>query len=123
MKIVGIVLVALVALLHLGFLTLEMFYWDHELGRKIFNMTVQQSKDSMVLAMNQGLYNGFLSAGLIWGLLSKKIDVLYFFLGCVIVAGIFGAFTAKPTIFFTQSVPAILACVAVYLSRSEYLQR
>lgn len=123
MKIVGIVLVALVALLHLGFLTLEMFYWDHELGRKIFNMTVQQSKDSMVLAMNQGLYNGFLSAGLIWGLLAKKIDVLYFFLGCVIVAGIFGAFTAKPTIFFTQSVPAILACVAVYLSRSEYLQR
>ncbi|GAA6136845.1 DUF1304 domain-containing protein [Arenicella sp. 4NH20-0111] len=123
MKIVGIVLVLLVALLHLGFLVLEMFYWDHEIGRKIFSMTVQQSKDSMVLAMNQGLYNGFLSAGLIWGLFSKKIDVIYFFLGCVVVAGIFGAFTAKPTIFFTQSVPAILAFVAVYLSRDGYLKR
>jgi len=116
MKILATLLTAIVALLHFGFLVLEMFFWDHPVGRKIFNMTEQISGDSAVLAANQGLYNGFLAAGLIWGLLAKKRDVVMFFLLCVIVAGIFGAVTAKPTILFTQALPAFLALVFTYLS-------
>lgn len=116
MKLIASVLIALVALIHCGILVLEMFYWDHELGRKIFNMTPEVSKSSAVLAMNQGLYNGFLAAGLIWGLISKRLDVKTFFLSCVIVAGVFGALTAKPSIFFSQALPAIIALAALYWS-------
>jgi putative membrane protein len=117
MKSLSIVLIALVALLHSGFLVLEMFYWDHDIGRKIFGMTPELSKSSAVLAMNQGLYNGFLVAGLVWGLWQDKFDVKRFFLVCVIVAGVFGAATAKPSIFYTQALPAILALIALYMSR------
>jgi len=116
MKFLANLLTGLVALLHAGFLVLEMFFWDHPVGRKIFNMTEQVSADSAVLAANQGLYNGFLAAGLVWGLISKKRDVVIFFLLCVIVAGIFGAVTAKPTILFTQALPAFLALIFTYLS-------
>jgi putative membrane protein len=119
MKLLSIVLIAFVALLHTGFLVMEMFYWDHEIGRKVFSMTPELSSGSKVFAMNQGLYNGFLVAGLVWGLLQDRFDVKSFFLGCVIVAGVFGAFTVKPTIFYIQAVPAILAFVAMYLSRSK----
>jgi putative membrane protein len=119
MKLLSIVLIAFVALLHTGFLVMEMFYWDHEIGRKAFNMTPELSSSSKVLAMNQGLYNGFLVAGLVWGLLQDRFDVKSFFLGCVIVAGVFGALTAKPSIFYIQAVPAILAFLAVYLSRKK----
>jgi putative membrane protein len=119
MKLLSIVLIAFVALLHSGFLVLEMFYWDHDIGRKVFGMTPELSKGSAVLAMNQGLYNGFLVAGLVWGLLQDRFDVKRFFLGCVIVAGIFGAATAKPSIFYTQAMPAILALIALYMSRSK----
>lgn len=112
-KVVSTALVALVALLHLGILVLEMFFWDHPVGRKVFNMTEAQSSSSAILAMNQGLYNGFLAAGLLWGLASKKRDVVVFFLLCVVVAGIFGSATAKFTILFTQALPAALTLVAV----------
>lgn len=109
MKLVSSIAVILVALLHFGFLVLEMFFWDHPIGREIFSMTPEQSASSAVLAANQGLYNGFLAVGLLWGLFAKKRDVVFFFLGCVIVAGVFGAMTAKPTILFTQSLPAAVA--------------
>jgi len=117
MKVIATILVLFVALSHCGILVLEMFYWDHEIGRKIFNMTPEVSSSSAVLAMNQGLYNGFLAAGLFWGLIGDRFDVKSFFLICVIVAGVFGSLTAKPTIFFTQAAPAILAYLFLLLSR------
>ena len=116
MKLLATVLTAFVAILHMGILVLEMFFWDHPIGRKIFNMTPEVSEASAVLAMNQGLYNGFLAAGLVWGLLAKRTDVKLFFLGCVIVAGVFGAATAKPSILFTQATPAAIALLLVWAS-------
>lgn len=104
------------ALIHIGFLVLEMFFWDHPVGRKVFSMTPEASSSSAVLAMNQGLYNGFLAAGLIWGLWSGRRDIKLFFLGCVIVAGIFGGITAKTTILLTQALPALIALVFVLLA-------
>ena len=85
---------AFVALSHLGFLVLEMFFWNHPVGWRIFAMTPETAASSAVLAANQGLYNGFLAAGLAWGLIAGRRDVKSFFLGCVIVAGIFGALQA-----------------------------
>ena len=108
--------VFIVAALHAAFMTLEMFFWDHPIGRKIFSMTEAQSADTAVLAANQGLYNGFLAAGLLWGLVARKRDVQIFFLLCVIVAGVFGAMTAKPTILFTQAAPGALALLLVLAS-------
>ena len=119
MRIVAIIMVLLVAALHFGFLTLEMFYWDHPVGREIFNMTPEESAITAVLAGNQGLYNGFLAVGLLWGLIAKKRDVVIFFLLCVIVAGIYGAATAKPSILFTQSMPAMLALVLTFFTRPK----
>lgn len=109
MKKIATIAVLIVAALHAGFLVLEMFYWDHEIGRKVFSMTAAQSAETAVLAANQGLYNGFLAAGLLWGLFAGKRDVIVFFLLCVIVAGAFGATSAKPSILFVQSAPAALA--------------
>lgn len=117
MKLLATLLVAFVAISHIGILVLEMFYWDHEVGRKVFSMTPEVSASSAVLAMNQGLYNGFLAAGLLWGLFTKKADFIIFFLCCVIVAGVFGAATAKPTILLTQATPAALALIVFLLSR------
>ncbi|MEX6633520.1 DUF1304 domain-containing protein [Hyphococcus lacteus] len=111
MKLLAKFTVIIVALLHFGFLALEMFFWDHPIGREIFAMTPEQSADTAVLAANQGLYNGFLAAGLLWGVLTRKTDIVVFLLLCVIVAGIFGAVTAKPTILFTQATPALVALV------------
>ncbi len=116
MRLIATVLIIIVAILHFGFLVLEMFYWDHEIGRKIFNMTPEASSSSAALAMNQGLYNGFLVAGLLWGVIKDRFDIKVFFLGCVIVAGVFGAATAKPSIFFTQALPAILALITLKIS-------
>src|SRR5436190_17971803 len=113
MKAVAVVLTVLVALSHLGFLVLEMFLWDHPIGRRIFAMTPEVSAASAVLAKNQGLYNGFLAAGLLWALFTGRRDVTVFFLLCVIVAGVFGGLTAKTTILFTQALPALLALVFV----------
>ena len=111
--------VILVAIAHLGFLVLEMFFWDHAVGREIFAMTPEQSAFSAVLAANQGLYNGFLAAGLLWGLLAGKRDVQVFFLLCVVVAGLFGGMTAKSTILFTQALPGGIALVLVLSSRAK----
>jgi putative membrane protein len=106
-------LIALVALSHVGFLILEMFFWDHPLGRRIFSMTPEVSASSAVLAANQGLYNGFLAAGLAWALWSDRRDLKLFFLSCIVVAGIFGGLTAKATILFTQALPALVALALV----------
>lgn len=110
-------LVALVALLHVGFLVLEMFFWDHPVGRKLFRLDADYATRSATLAANQGLYNGFLAAGLVWGLVAVRNDVIIFFLCCVIVAGIYGGITVKKTIFVTQGVPALVALALVLLTR------
>lgn len=101
-------MVLFVAILHIVFLILEMFLWDHPVGYKVFATTPEFAANSAVLAMNQGLYNGFLAAGLIVGLVKKDIAFKVFFLSCIIVAGIFGAITAKISILFVQGSPALL---------------
>jgi putative membrane protein len=116
MTFVANILVALVAILHIGFLALEMFFWDHPFGRKRFKMTPEYSKASASLAANQGLYNGFLAAGLIWGLVSGDAPIKIFFLICVVVAGIFGGLTARRMILYIQALPGLLALLAVYFS-------
>ena len=114
----------LVALEHLGILVLEMFFWDHPVGRRIFEMTPEVSAVSATLAANQGLYNGFLAAGLFWGLFGKKKrDVLIFFLCCVVIAGIYGGLTAKTSIMLTQGLPAFLALVTTLLSDEHERRR
>lgn len=111
------ILVGIVALLHIGFLVLEMFYWNHPIGRKRFGLTPEFAKESATLAANQGLYNGFLAAGLIWGILINSTSVKIFFLLCVLIAGIFGGFTSRRTILYIQALPALLTLIAVFLSR------
>ena len=106
----------LVAIFHVGILILEMFFWNHPVGHRIFAMTPEVAESSVVLAMNQGLYNGFLAAGLFWGLLSSRTDIKTFFLICVVVAGVFGGITAKPSIVLTQALPALLALIFLWLS-------
>jgi len=108
-------LVALVALLHLGFLILEMFLWTSPIGRKVFGMNAEKAELTRVLAANQGLYNGFLVAGLLWGLLlgTSGVPVMIFFLSCVIVAGFYGAATVSRKILWVQAVPAIAALVVL----------
>lgn len=103
--------VGLVALLHIYFLVLEMFLWDKPAGLKAFGQTLEAAKASKVLAANQGLYNGFLAAGLIWGLSlgAAGTSVKVFFLGCVVVAGVYGAATASRKILFIQALPAAVA--------------
>jgi putative membrane protein len=117
MLLVANILVVIVALLHIGFLVLEMFFWDHPVGRKRFGLTPEFSKASATLAANQGLYNGFLAAGLIWGLITGNAPIKIFFLLCVLIAGIYGGFTARRTILYIQALPALLALIAVYLAR------
>jgi len=106
------VLVGIVTLLHLGFLYLEMFLWDKSIGRRIFRTTEEFAKQSRNFAANQGLYNGFLAAGLTWGFFAGDA-VKTFFLVCVIVAGIFGAFTVGRRILYIQAAPAILALMVL----------
>lgn len=117
MALVTRVFVGIIAVLHIAFLVLEMFYWDRPLGRRIFHTTPEFSRASAILAANQGLYNGFLAAGLIWGLISGQNPVIVFFLACVLVAGIFGGFTAGRRILYIQALPAAIALIAVYLSK------
>ncbi len=118
MKLTSNVFIVLVIIAHLAFLVLEMFFWDHPLGRRVFAMSAEESASSAVLAMNQGLYNGFLAAGLLWGLLADRRDIKLFFLGCVMVAGVFGAITAKPTIFLFQALPALMAAGLLLATKS-----
>lgn len=104
------------AFLHLGFLLLEMVYWNHPVGQEIFSMTPAESAATATLAANQGLYNGFLAAGVLWGLVSGRRDVRIFFLVCVIVAGLFGGATAKPSIYFIQALPGAAALLLAIVS-------
>lgn len=117
MSIVAIILVALVALLHVYILVLEMFLWTAPQGRKAFGSTPEFAQQTKVLAANQGLYNGFLAAGLIWAILHPQPEfawqIAMFFLACVAVAGIYGAATASRKIVFIQTVPAVIAMLAV----------
>lgn len=115
MQLLSNTLIAFIVLAHCGFLVLEMFFWDHPIGQKIFSMTPEVAASSAVLAANQGLYNGFLAAGLLWGLLSSRSDIKVFFLSCILIAGLFGAATAKMTILFTQALPALIALTTIWL--------
>lgn len=107
--------VIMVAALHLWFLALEMFLWDKPLGLRTFRMSAEKAAATKPLAMNQGLYNGFLAAGLVWGLIAGD-DIKIFFLACVIVAGVFGALTASRTILWVQAFPGLAALALVLFS-------
>jgi len=119
-NIAAAVVIAVVAALHIYFLVLEMFLWRTPFGLRTFRMTKEVADSSAVLAANQGLYNGFLAAGLLWSLLAYGVEggrpILTFFLLCVIVAGIYGAATVSRRILFIQAVPAAIALVLVWLS-------
>ena len=113
MNAVATVLVALVALIHVYIVVLEMFLWTKPQGRAAFGTDAEFAEATKVLAANQGLYNGFLVAGLVWGLVADKTDVTVFFLACVIVAGVYGAATVSRRILVVQALPAALALAAV----------
>ena len=106
--------VVVIAALHFWFLALEMFFWDKPLGLRTFGMSAEEAALTKPLAMNQGLYNGFLAAGLLWSLVAGDA-VTIFFLGCVIVAGVFGALTASRKILWVQAVPGVIALLLVLL--------
>ena len=108
-------IVALVAIMHVFFLVLEMFLWEKPIGLRVFRQTAEQAAQSRVLAANQGLYNGFLAAGLVWGLIpdAHAVDVKIFFLSCVIVAGIYGAATVSSRILWVQAAPAAVGLILV----------
>ncbi len=119
MKFLQFFLIALVAFEHIYFMVLEMFFWTKPKGLKAFGLTLGKAEDSKVLAANQGLYNGFLAAGLLWALTDKiySNEIAIFFLSCVIVAGIYGAYsTKKIKLFYIQSVPAILGVTVILIS-------
>jgi len=115
MAIITNVLIGLIALLHVYFLILEMFLWDKPKGLKAFGQTLESATASKTLAMNQGLYNGFLAAGLIWGLSLGEAgsSIKIFFLACILIAGIFGGLTAARKILYVQALPAALALALV----------
>lgn len=112
------IMVGLVACIHIYILILEMFLWDKPKGLKVFGLTQEFATSSKVLAANQGLYNGFLAAGLFWGLLlgDKGGDIKVFFLSCVVIAGIYGAATANRRILFVQAMPAAIGLLLIALS-------
>ncbi len=120
-------LTVLIALLHLWFLTLEMFLWQTPLGLKTFRLTPEVAASSAGLAANQGLYNGFLAAGLLWSLVIGEprwaLKVRAFFLICVLVAGVYGGVTAIRTILFIQALPALLALIVLVLVQRAHAAR
>jgi putative membrane protein len=111
------VAIAIVALLHVYFLVLEMFLWTKPAGLRAFGLTPERAESSKVLAKNQGLYNGFLAAGLIWSILDSHTGphAALFFLTCVIIAGLYGAATANRKILYVQAIPAIIALILVHI--------
>lgn len=111
------IIVGIVAAMHIGFLILEMFLWQTPFGRKTFGLTKEFAAESAKLASNQGLYNGFLAAGLIWGLLAghDSFYIKVFFLTCVIIAGLYGGFTVKKSILVIQALPALVALILLHL--------
>ena len=117
MNIITTIAISIVIILHVLFLVLEMFLWNTPFGRKTFGLKEEYAKQSAALAANQGLYNGFLAAGLLWGLVSTGgSDTLIFFLSCIIIAGIYGALTAKRSILFLQALPAAIAMALLILT-------
>ncbi|WP_196240526.1 DUF1304 domain-containing protein [Nocardioides anomalus] len=116
MEIVAGIVVGVVAALHLYFLVLEMFLWNTPTGRAAFGLEPEFAAQTTVLAANQGLYNGFLVAGLVWGLVADRQDVQLFFLACVIVAGAYGAVTVSRKILVVQALPAVVGFVLVLLA-------
>lgn len=120
MKIAAIFFVLLVALLHFYFLVLEMFLWTKPLGMKVFRNSLEKAKTTAALAANQGLYNGFLVAGLLWGLSHPDpafgYQVQLFFLICVMIAGLYGAYSVSKRILYVQFAPALLAAILLYIS-------
>jgi len=119
MPLITDIIIGVVALLHVYFLVLEMFLWDTPFGRRTFNLTPEFAAASKSLAANQGLYNGFLAAGLGWGLWLGDDHygwhVKLFFLACVMVAGLYGGYSVNRKIFFVQAVPAIIALVLLHI--------
>jgi putative membrane protein len=111
------VLVLIVAAEHIAFMVLEMFLWTKPLGRRVFGLTPEFAAASAPLAKNQGLYNGFLAAGLIWGCFGGGRPVIAFLLVCVVVAGVYGAATVKRSILFVQAMPAAVTLLFLWLSR------
>jgi putative membrane protein len=109
------ILIGLVALLHLYFLMLEMFLWTRPLGLKTFRNTAEKAAATRVLAANQGLYNGFLAAGLLYAAITGSREFAVFFLACVVIAGAYGAWSVNKRIFFVQALPAIAALVALHV--------
>lgn len=119
MSTIANIVIAIIALMHVWFLILEMFLWDKPAGRRAFGLTPEFATQSKVLAANQGLYNGFLSAGLIWGLIlggSEGMHVKIFFLACVLVAGVYGGLTATRKVLWIQAAPAAVGLACVLLS-------
>ncbi len=116
MSMLANIVVAIVALLHVYFLVLEMFFWTKPLGLKTFKRTQAQADDSKVLAANQGLYNGFLAAGLLWGLSlgAAGLSIKVFFLLCVVVAGVYGAATVGKKILYVQALPAAIGLALLW---------
>jgi len=123
MAILSTFLVAIVALEHFYFLYLEMFLWTKPKGLKTFGMRLEEAEQTKLLAANQGLYNGFLGAGLTWGLLHPGstigFQIQLFFLVCVIVAAVYGGFTVKRSILYIQGIPAVLALFTIFLFRAS----
>ena len=112
------ILIGFIAIEHIAFLVLEMFLWDKPLGRQVFGMTKEAAAASKTLAMNQGLYNGFLAAGLIWGLSlgAAGMSIKVFFTVCVLIAGIFGGLTASKKILYVQALPALIGLMLILFS-------
>lgn len=116
MSVLTTVAISIVIILHVLFLVLEMFLWNTPFGRKTFGLKEEYARQSATLAANQGLYNGFLAAGLLWGLVSTDgFEILVFFLSCIIIAGIYGALTVKRSILFLQALPATIAMALLIL--------
>ena len=123
MSTIANIVVFLIAILHVYILVLEMFLWDKPAGLRAFNQTQEAATASKVLAANQGLHNGFLAAGLIWGLSlgARGNSVKIFFLCCVLVAGLYGAATANKKILFIQTIPAAIGLLLIFLSSTVQL--
>ncbi len=115
MNIIVNIIIGIVALLHGYFLILEMFLWEKPAGRKSFRTTAEFAAQSKTLAANQGLYNGFLAAGLVWGIFADDA-VKIFFLSCVIIAGLFGSYTVSKRIFYIQALPALIGLVLLLVA-------
>ena len=111
------ILLGMIAIEHIWILVLEMFLWTHPIGLKTFRQSRERAESTRVLAANQGLYNGFLAAGLIWGLLSGDQNTQLFIVSCVLIAGVYGGLTAKRSILYIQALPALLGLVALLISR------